>query len=134
VQSLRAYSMSLGHPVASQLQGLQCRQVRAQAGSGRLVGCLHDCRPGRRGNGGCDDNVLAHCPGARRAAVAPISTPALNDDWSDFSRRFIPNFQSLSDKPAQPWDLKSIRRQNYETPRSFLKRFQTMRNRIPEVA
>jgi hypothetical protein len=32
------------------------------------------------------------------------------DDWSDFSRRFIANFQSLSDKPVQPWDLKSIRR------------------------
>jgi hypothetical protein len=30
------------------------------------------------------------------------------DDWSDFSRHFIANFQSLSDKPAQPWDLKSI--------------------------
>jgi hypothetical protein len=43
------------------------------------------------------------------------------------------NFQSLSDKPAQPWDLKSIRRQNDETLRSFLKIFQTMRNRIPEV-
>jgi hypothetical protein len=28
------------------------------------------------------------------------------DDWSDFSRRFTANFQSLSDKPAQPWDLK----------------------------
>jgi hypothetical protein len=34
------------------------------------------------------------------------------DDWSDFSRRFIANFQSLSDKPAQPWDLKSIKRRN----------------------
>jgi hypothetical protein len=33
------------------------------------------------------------------------------DDWSDFSRRFIANFQSLSDKPAQPWDLKSIKRE-----------------------
>jgi hypothetical protein len=32
------------------------------------------------------------------------------DDWSDFSRRFTTNFQSLSDKPAQPWDLKSIKR------------------------
>jgi hypothetical protein len=32
------------------------------------------------------------------------------DNWSDFSRCFIANFQSLSDKPAQPWDLKSIRR------------------------
>jgi hypothetical protein len=56
------------------------------------------------------------------------------DDWSDFSRHFIANFQSLSDKPAQPWDLKSIRRQGDETLRSYLKRFQTMRNRIPEVA
>jgi hypothetical protein len=25
------------------------------------------------------------------------------DDWSDFSRCFTTNFQSLSDKPAQPW-------------------------------
>jgi hypothetical protein len=37
------------------------------------------------------------------------------DDWSDFSLRFIANFQSLSDKPAQPWDLKSIRRRGDET-------------------
>jgi hypothetical protein len=56
------------------------------------------------------------------------------DDWSDLSRRFIANFQSLSDEPAQPWDLKSIRRQGDETLQSYLKRFQTMRNRIPEVA
>jgi hypothetical protein len=56
------------------------------------------------------------------------------DDWSDFSRCFIANFQSLSDKPAQPWDLKSIKRRRDETLRSYLKRFQTMRNRIPEVA
>jgi hypothetical protein len=48
--------------------------------------------------------------------------------------RFIANFQSLSNKPAQPWDLKSIRRQGDETLRSYLKRFQTMKNRIPEVA
>jgi hypothetical protein len=56
------------------------------------------------------------------------------DDWSDFSRRFITNFQSLSDEPAQPWDLKSIRRRGDETLRSYIKRFQTMRNCIPEVA
>jgi hypothetical protein len=37
------------------------------------------------------------------------------DDWSDFSRRFIVSFQSLSDKLAQPWDLKSIRRRGDET-------------------
>lgn len=56
------------------------------------------------------------------------------NDWSDFSRRFIANFQSLSDKPAHPWDLKSIRRRGDETLQSYLKRFQTMRNHIPEVA
>jgi hypothetical protein len=54
-------------------------------------------------------------------------------DWSDFSRCFITNFQSLSDKPAQPWGLKSIMRRGDETLRSYLKRFQTMRNCIPEV-
>jgi hypothetical protein len=53
------------------------------------------------------------------------------DDWSDFSRRFTANFQSLSDKPAQPWDLKSIKHRGDETLRSYLKRFQTMRNCIP---
>jgi hypothetical protein len=52
----------------------------------------------------------------------------------DFSHRFVTNFQSLSYKLAQPWDLKSIKCKNDETLRSFLRRFQTMRNRIPENA
>jgi hypothetical protein len=56
------------------------------------------------------------------------------DDSSDFSRCFIANFQSLSNKPAQLWDLKSIRRREDETLWSYLKRFQTMRNRILGVA
>jgi hypothetical protein len=43
------------------------------------------------------------------------------DDWSDFSRRFIANFQSLSNKPTQPWDLKSIKRRGDETLRSYSK-------------
>jgi hypothetical protein len=55
------------------------------------------------------------------------------DDWSDFSRRFIAHFQPLSDKPVQPWEIKSIRRLGDETLRLYLKRFQAMRNRIPEV-
>jgi hypothetical protein len=45
------------------------------------------------------------------------------DDCSDFSRCFTANFQSLSDKPAQPWDLKSIKHRRDETLRSYLKRF-----------
>jgi hypothetical protein len=48
------------------------------------------------------------------------------DDWSEFSRCFTANFQSLSDKLAQPWDLKSIKRRRDETLRSYLKRFHTM--------
>jgi hypothetical protein len=56
------------------------------------------------------------------------------DNWSNFSWYFIANFQSLSDKPAQPWDLKSIKCRGDETLRSYLKRFLTMRNRILEVA
>jgi hypothetical protein len=71
--------------------------------------------------------VLSHCSGSNTCPRHCINV------WGDFSRRFIANFQSLSDKPALPWDLKSIRCQNDETLRSFLKRFQTMRNRIPEV-
>jgi hypothetical protein len=78
VGSLHAYSASPGHPVAPQLQGLQRQQVRAQAGPRRLVGRLHDCRSGRRGDEGRDDGALAHCPGARYAAVAPTSTPTLH--------------------------------------------------------
>jgi hypothetical protein len=45
------------------------------------------------------------------------------DNWSDFSRCFIANFQSLSDKLAQPWDLKSIKRRGDETLRSYSKGF-----------
>jgi hypothetical protein len=56
------------------------------------------------------------------------------DDRGDFNRQFVANFQSLSDKPVQQWDLKSIKRQNDETLRSFLRRFQMMRNCIPKVA
>jgi hypothetical protein len=41
------------------------------------------------------------------------------DDCGDFSRRFVTNFQSVSNKLAQPWDLKSIKRQNDETLRSY---------------
>jgi hypothetical protein len=32
------------------------------------------------------------------------------NDWGDFSHRFIANLRPLSDKPGQPWDLKSIKR------------------------
>jgi hypothetical protein len=55
------------------------------------------------------------------------------DDWDDFSRRFVVNVQSLSDKPAQPWDLKSIKHQNDETLHSFLRHFQTMTNHVPDI-
>jgi hypothetical protein len=55
------------------------------------------------------------------------------DEWDDFCHQFVANFQSLFDKPAQPWDLKSIKRQSDESLCSFLMHFQTMRNHIPDV-
>jgi hypothetical protein len=45
-----------------------------------------------------------------------------------------PPISNLSPTNRQPWDLKSIKRRGDETLRSYLKRFQTMGNRIPEVA
>jgi hypothetical protein len=116
-----------------QLQGLQHRQVRAQAGPERLVACLHDCHPGRQRNGGHDDGVLAIVLGQDALQCLRHLPRHCTDDWSDFSRCFIAHFQSLSDKSVQPCDLKSIRCQSYETLQSYLKRFQTMRNHIPEV-
>lgn len=55
------------------------------------------------------------------------------DRWADFCDRFIANYQSLSDKPAQPWDLKSFRCNDDESLRLFLKHFQSMRNCIPNI-
>jgi hypothetical protein len=55
------------------------------------------------------------------------------DYWADFDDGFVANYKSLSNKPAQPWDLKSIRHNNDESLRSFLKRFQSMRNHIPDI-
>jgi hypothetical protein len=54
--------MSSGHPVAPQLQSLQRRQVRAQAGPKWLVGRLHVRRSGRWGDGRDNDSVFAHHP------------------------------------------------------------------------
>ena len=55
------------------------------------------------------------------------------DNWADFCHRFVANFQSLSDKLAQPWDLKSIKHKSDKSLRLFLKHFQTMRNGILDV-
>ncbi|KAJ1288427.1 hypothetical protein BS78_02G088200 [Paspalum vaginatum] len=66
--------------------------------------------------------------------VSNVDKHDCSDNWDDFCRPFIANFQSLSDKPVQPWDLKSIKRKDSEGLRSYLKRFQSMRNRIPNIA
>jgi len=31
------------------------------------------------------------------------------DSWDSFCAKFTANFNSLSDKPAQPWDLKTVK-------------------------
>lgn len=55
------------------------------------------------------------------------------DRWANFCDHFVANYQSLSNKLAQSYDLKSIRCNNDESLRSFLKRFQSMRNHIPGI-
>jgi hypothetical protein len=86
-----------------------------------------------RATGATEDVMTAYLPIVLGQWLRHLPRHCI-DDWSDFSRCFIANFQSLSDKSAQPWDLKSIRHRGDETLRSYLKRFQTMRNRIPKVA
>jgi hypothetical protein len=58
--------------------------------------------------GATEDIMTAYFP--RCTTVLQHLPQHCIDDWSDFSRWFITNFQSLSNKLAQPWDLKSIRR------------------------
>jgi hypothetical protein len=55
------------------------------------------------------------------------------DRWANFCYYFVANYQSLSNKLAQSCDLKSIMCNNDESLRSFLKRFQSMRNHIPDI-
>lgn len=42
--------------------------------------------------------------------MAPTSPCHYINDWTEFCHWFITNFQSLFDKLAQTWDLKSIKR------------------------
>jgi hypothetical protein len=75
-----------------QLQSLQCRQVRAQAGPRGLVGCLHDRRSGC---GATEDMMTAYFPIVlgQDALQWVLHLPRhCIDDWSDFSRCFIANF------------------------------------------
>jgi hypothetical protein len=67
-----------GPSSAPQLQSLQHRQVRAQAGPGGLAGRLHDCRLRRWGKGRRNDNVFAHRLRARRTIVALTSATTLH--------------------------------------------------------
>jgi hypothetical protein len=76
--SMRLLRVSEPSSGAPQLQSLQHRQVRAQAGPGGLVGRLHDRRSGRRGDGRRNDSVFAQRPRARRAAVATTSATTLH--------------------------------------------------------
>jgi hypothetical protein len=134
VRSLRAYSTSPGHPVAPNFKVSNTDKYETKQDPG---GCLVVYTTAARAARATEDVMTAYLP-------MVLGQDALQwlrhlprhciDDWNDFSRCFIANFQSLSDKPTRPWDLKSIRLQSKETLRSFLKRFQTMQNRIPEVA
>jgi hypothetical protein len=77
-----------GPSSAPQLQGLQHRQVRAQAGPGWLVGRLHDHYSGHRGDRRRNDDVFAHRPRARRTAVALTSVTSLHRRLEQFQSAF----------------------------------------------
>jgi hypothetical protein len=133
MRSLCAYSTSPGHPVAPNFKVSNVDKYKPKQDPG---GWLAVYTTAVRATGATKDVMTAYLP----IVLGQYALQWLRhlprhciDDWSDFSRHFIANFQSLSDKAAQPWDLKSIRRQGDETLSSYLKRFQTMRNRIPEV-
>jgi hypothetical protein len=55
------------------------------------------------------------------------------NDWSDFSRRFTANFSVPLRQTSATMGPQIHQAPGDETLRSYLKRFQTMRNRIPEV-
>ena len=41
--------------------------------------------------------------------------------WDSFCEKFTTNFNSLSNKPAQPWDLWMVKGKHNENLRSYLK-------------
>jgi hypothetical protein len=134
VWSICAHSASQGHSMAPKLQGSNVDKYASKQDPG---GWLAVYTTAARAAGATEDVMTTYFPivhGQDALQWLRHLPRHCIDDWSDFSRRFIANFQSLSDKPAQPWDLISIRRRGDETLRSYLKRFQTMRNRIPGVA
>jgi hypothetical protein len=104
---LRVSGPSSG-PLTSKSPKSTCTSLSRTQG---LVGRLQDRRSGRRGNRRRNDSVFAIVLGQDALQWLRHLPQHCIDDWNDFSRWFITNFQSLSDKPAQPWDLKSIRRQ-----------------------
>jgi hypothetical protein len=71
--------------------------------------------------------IAARAAGASEDVMTAYLPIVLGQDalqWlRHLPRHCTANFQSLSDKPAQPWDLKSIKRRGDETLRSYLKRF-----------
>jgi hypothetical protein len=110
VWSIYAHSASQGHSMAPNFKVSNIDKYEPKQDPG---GWLAIYTTVARATGATEDVITAYLP-------IVLGQDALQwlrhlprhciDNWSDFSRCFIANFQSLSDKPAQPWDLKSIRR------------------------
>jgi hypothetical protein len=123
VWSIRAYSMSQGHSVAPNFKVSNIDKYEPRQDPG---GWLAVYTTAARAAGVTEDVMTAYLPIVlRQDALQWLRHLPRHyiDDWSDFSRSFIANFQSLSHKSVQPWDLKSIRHRGDETLRSYLKRF-----------
>jgi hypothetical protein len=100
VQSFRAYSASLGHPVPPNFKVSNVDKYEPKQDPG---GWLAVYTTAARAAGATKDVMTTYLPiimGQDALQWLRYLPQHCIDDWNNFSRRFIANFQSLSDKPA----------------------------------
>jgi hypothetical protein len=127
---LRAFGPSSG-PLTSKSPTSTSTSLSKTRG---LVGRLHDRRSGCQGDKRHDDSVFAHCLGARRIAVATTSATTRHrrlERLQSVVHRQLPVYLLQAGAAMGPLIHQAP---GDETLRSYLKRFQTMRNCIPKVA
>ena len=98
-----------------------------------MVSRLHHRCSGCRSIRGRHDRVSAHRPWARCAAVATTSTPTLHRRLGRLQSTFHRQLPVSLRQASATMGPQIHQAPGDETLRSYLKRFQTMRNRIPEV-
>jgi hypothetical protein len=133
MRSLCTHPSTPSNPVASKLQSLQCRQVRAQARPGRLVGSLHDCRSDRRGNRGCQDSVPTHCTRAGCTAVASASAATLHQRLRRFQLSICRKFPIPFGQTGATMGPQIYQAPEQRDPPLISQEISNLRNHIPKV-